>query len=312
MWSLNAQTARRSGLDHASMMLAARQPDRTMLLFIDAQSDEVFALDIEALERETQALALSPRGDRILLSRRVPRSPETLLVCRDLASGRERVYDGLFQVVSAAFSPDGGAAAVATAGLDGPVTLIVFDLDSGARRVLPLADHLAGLQTAVTWSPDGTALAVGGYSPDDEEMVVFVDDQDGCLVAAYPGACLVDSSNGMWLDASRLVLVGDDSAPGGTGRFGVADFRDGSYTAFDDRPLPGLLEAVIGDTLVWSTRLATGEMNAIEVTAMDGSGQRAVAVVDPPLSRRRLEVAPALLSAALDRVRSLADRGPAR
>lgn len=294
-WSVNVDSARRGGIGRARLMLRAVHPDRDVLLFVDADSDEVVRLDIESPPLLTQTLGLSHDGTRILLSNRPPDRPETYLVCHELATGRQRSYDGLFELSAAAFSPDGREVAVSASDPDGLVMLAVLDLDTGAWRSLPASARLTTWSSTITWSPDGKFVVLDYYSADDVDSVAVVDAGSGGLVEAHEGACLINNSNGVWLDASRLILVGDDDADD-ISHYSVLNTSDGSLTRLGERRQDGLLTAVVGDALVWTTHGSTG-LTGIEVSDMDGSGRRAIATVSPELPLERMEVAPAVWTA---------------
>jgi WD40 repeat protein len=291
-WSVNVDSARRGGVGRARLMLQAVHPGHSMLMFIDADTDEVVRLDIESPPLLTQTLGLSYDGTRILLSNRPPDRPETYLACYELATGQQRSYGGLFGLRTAAFSPDGREVAFSGTGPDGSVILAVLDLGTGARRRLPASAQLTSWSSTITWSPDGKFIVVDYYSADDVESVAVIDAGSGGLADAHEGACLINNSNGVWLDASRLVLVGDDDADD-TSPYSVLNISDGSLTRFGERRQDGLLKAVVGDALVWTTHGSIG-LTGIEVSDMDGEGRRVIATVSPELPLERMEVAPAV------------------
>jgi WD40 repeat protein len=295
-WSVNVESARRGGVERARLMMHVLHPYRLTLLFVDADSDEVFRLDVESPSLLAQPLALSHDGTRILRSNGYLDTPETDLVCHELATGRQRSYGGLLGLHSAAFSPDGREVAASTSDLDGLVTLAVLDLDSGEWRRLSASDRLTAGSPTVTWSPDGKFIVVNYYSEDDAESVAVVDAGSGDLVEAHEGICLIDSSNGVWLDAARLLLVGDDDAFEDS-PFSVLNVSDGSLTGFGERREEGLLQAVVGDALLWTMKSPSGSVASIEVSDLDGSGRRVITTVSPELMLGRIEVAPAVWTA---------------
>src|SRR5581483_385052 len=106
------------------------------------------------------------------------------------------------------------------------------------------------------------------------------------------GVCLINHSNGVWLDASRLILVGDDGAID-TSPYSVLDVFDGSLTPFGNRRQDGLLQAIVGDALVWSAQGPNG-LKVIEASRIDGSERRQIASVSPEFVLERMEIAPAV------------------
>lgn len=290
-WTVDVDSARRGGLDRARLMIHVLHPERLILLFGDAERDDVVRIDIESPPSTSRPLALSQDGTRVLLSIGSPSTPETDLVCRELATGAQRSHGGLLGLQSAAFSPDGREAAASLSDLDGSVTLAVLDLESGTWRRLSASDELTSASQTVTWSPDGKFIVVDYISADDEDAVAVVDTSSGDLVQAHERVCLINSSNGAWLDAARLVLVGND-AGFDESPFRVLSVYEGTLTAFGERRQEGILRAVVGDALLWTTNDPSGSATGVEVSNLDGAGRRVIAALSPALPLGRVEVAP--------------------
>ena len=291
-WSMDVESARRGGSARARLMLRSLHQDAEVLMFVDADTDEVFRLDVGSSLLVTQTLGLAYDGARILLSKRAPESPETDLMCHELATGARRSFGRLFELSAAAFSPTSDEVAVCASDTDGSVMLAVLDVGAGAWRTLAASASLTSWSSTITWSPDGKHIAVDYFSMDDVESVAVIDVASGALVQTHAGVCLINHSNGVWLDASRLILVGDDGAID-TSPYSVLDISEGSLTPFGDRRHDGLLQAVVGDALVWSIKGPNG-LTVLEASRIDGSERRQIATVSPEFVLERMEIAPAV------------------
>jgi Tol biopolymer transport system component len=89
---------------------------------------------------------------------------------RDRRVVSSRYVDMLFPAL---LSPDGSRLVYGSAPrplADGRPSLVFRDMKSGRERELELYPHVAWLVTAGTWSPEGDAVVLTGYSPSGEQV----------------------------------------------------------------------------------------------------------------------------------------------
>jgi hypothetical protein len=171
--------------------------------------------------------ALSPAGDRVLMTRRPDASRQDGFVAYTLASGETHWYEapGSGEDRAVAMSPVSDVVASIATVRDG-VAVDLTQLAGPVRRRLWSSPGGWSAETTIGWSPDGILFSATYLEDDeDEDWVSVVLDLDGTVITRQPATVTLPSANGAWYSNRELFCVDSDA------RLFIVDVGAGSPTA---------------------------------------------------------------------------------
>jgi hypothetical protein len=170
--------------------------------------------------------ALSPSGDRVLMTRRSDAPRQDGFVAYTLASGEIHWYEapGSGEDRAVAMSPVSDVVASIATVRDG-VAVDLTQLAGPDRRRLWSSPGGWSAETTIAWSPDGTLISATYLEDDeDEDWVSVVLDLDGTVITHLPATVTLPSSNGSWYSDRELFCVDSDT------RLSIMDVGAGTRT----------------------------------------------------------------------------------
>ena len=292
VWRLDVDDAPASPFSEACIALHVVEGGRGALIF---GHPETQACRKEAMQSGwlSSLLALSCGGDRIALWTRDPTSPVGFLVQIELATGQRSVSSG-FNDVKAAFAPDGDSLIAFHDGDDDTIVASVVDAAGVERRRFRIPVPSLP-ENAVSWSPDGQLIAFDYYDEDATSAVAIVNATTGQVVSTFSEFQLPATSNGIWWDESRLLVIDEDVEPDYS-PLQLLDLRSGELDRLPNTDIDQSLDcATVNGWLFWTPQELDG-VTTISRSRPDGSMLAAVATAHPGMTIRRIEFAPNLVA----------------
>ncbi|MEY9929807.1 hypothetical protein ABH926_004447 [Catenulispora sp. GP43] len=138
-------------------------------------------------------------------------------------------------------------------------------------------------------------IAFDYYDEDAASAVAIVNATTGQVLSTFSEFQLPATSNGIWWDESRLLVIDEDVEPDYS-PLQVLDLRSGELDRLPNADVDqGLDCATMGGWLFWTPREADGA-TTISRSRPDGSMLAAVATAHPGMTIRRIEFAPNLVA----------------
>jgi dipeptidyl aminopeptidase/acylaminoacyl peptidase len=266
---------------------------RVLLDVVDRGQERVMVLDADtgnwvlppALQGADRPAALAPDGTAVVLRRVWPHEPSLVWYALETDQRRElprtrRVYDH-----KAAVSPDGRTVATNSTGpdpgdFDGVAAVDLVDVGGGQRRRLWQEPGGMVNESAVSFSPDGSMLAVT-YNDADDEWATVVVDRTGSVVQRYPDAYLPLSANSAWTPTGHLLYTDD-----GNGTVVLADVRGGMRSELGEYRDPPL--GMWNDDIV----VCLADLTGLALNDAITGRRHPFLTISRPISIRGFDVAP--------------------
>lgn len=294
MWNLSLQDASAGKSGRACLAIQTSSHGRQIILLADSVTDECAMFEMPS-DRLARLLALSYDGSTIALWAREGGHPQGHLIQVDLAASKQVATPVNSDGVMAAFAPDGGSiAAVHARGLFDDEATVVSIIDPRGAELHRLAvDGVSSLaENAVSWSSDGRLLAFDCHLDSGSSAVVVLNGSTGEVRGAFEGMALFASSNGVWIDDSRLIMVYEESDEEWPPIM-ILDIRTGQSTRLPhlDRRV-GLVRAAVGETLLQTQDGSSGVQRLLMSDLFAESALIEIGSAQPGVPEFRMEFAP--------------------